>query len=46
MLLVPSEADAVGDLVRGALVDAFVVCSMDETDEAVQAVAASDGCPW
>jgi DNA-binding LacI/PurR family transcriptional regulator len=38
MLLVPSEAEAVGELVRGALVDAFVVCSMAETDEAVQAV--------
>jgi DNA-binding LacI/PurR family transcriptional regulator len=38
MLLVPSEAEDVGDLVRGALVDAFVVCSMAETDEAVQAV--------
>ncbi len=38
MLLVPSEADDVGDVVRNALVDAFVVCSMDETDEAVAAV--------
>ena len=38
MLLVPSEADDVGDLVRSALVDAFVVCSMDEKDEAVIAV--------
>ncbi|MFN8169211.1 MAG: LacI family DNA-binding transcriptional regulator [Candidatus Nanopelagicales bacterium] len=38
MLLVPSEAEAVGDLVRGSLVDAFVVCSMAESDEAVQAV--------
>ena len=38
MLLVPSEADDVGDVVRSALVDAFVVCSMDEKDEAVVAV--------
>jgi DNA-binding LacI/PurR family transcriptional regulator len=38
MLLVPSEADDVGELVRNALVDAFVVCSMDEADEAVAAV--------
>lgn len=38
MLLVPSEADDVGEVVRGSLVDAFIVCSMAETDEAVQAV--------
>jgi DNA-binding LacI/PurR family transcriptional regulator len=38
MLLVPSEADDVGDVVRSALVDAFIVCSMDEHDEAVTAV--------
>ncbi|MFN8159384.1 MAG: LacI family DNA-binding transcriptional regulator [Candidatus Nanopelagicales bacterium] len=38
LLLVPSEADDVGDVVRGALVDAFIVCSMLEDDEAVQAV--------
>lgn len=38
LLLVPSEAEDVGDVVRGALVDAFIVCSMAETDEAVQAV--------
>ncbi len=38
MLLVPSEAADVGALVRSALVDAFVICSMDETDEAVVAV--------
>lgn len=40
MLLVPSEADDVGELVRNALVDAFVVCSMVESDEAVVAVRA------
>lgn len=40
MLLVPSEADDVGELVRNALVDAFVICSMDESDEAVVAVRA------
>jgi DNA-binding LacI/PurR family transcriptional regulator len=38
MLLVPSEAEDVGDVVRGSLVDAFIVCSMAESDEAVQAV--------
>jgi DNA-binding LacI/PurR family transcriptional regulator len=38
MLLVPSEAEHVGDVVRSALVDAFIVCSMDEHDEAVAAV--------
>jgi DNA-binding LacI/PurR family transcriptional regulator len=38
MLLVPSEAQDVGDVVRSALVDAFVVCSMDIADEAVIAV--------
>ncbi len=38
MLLVPSEADDVGDVVRSALVDAFIVCSMDVHDEAVAAV--------
>lgn len=38
LLLVPSEAADVGDVVRGALVDGFIVCSMAETDEAVQAV--------
>ncbi len=38
LLLVPSEAQDAGRLVRDALVDAFVVCSMEETDDAVQAV--------
>jgi DNA-binding LacI/PurR family transcriptional regulator len=38
MLLVPSEAEHVGDVVRSALVDAFVICSMDVHDEAVAAV--------
>jgi DNA-binding LacI/PurR family transcriptional regulator len=38
MLLVPSEADDVGELVRSALVDAFIVCSMDQHDEAITAV--------
>ncbi len=38
MLLVPSEADDVGGVVRSALVDAFIVCSMDIHDEAVTAV--------
>jgi DNA-binding LacI/PurR family transcriptional regulator len=38
MLLVPSEADDVGDVVRSSLVDAFVICSMDEKDDAVVAV--------
>jgi DNA-binding LacI/PurR family transcriptional regulator len=38
LLLVPSEAQDVGQLVGDALVDAFVVCSMDETDAAVEAV--------
>jgi DNA-binding LacI/PurR family transcriptional regulator len=35
MLLVPAEADDVGEVVRNALVDGFVICSMDESDEAV-----------
>jgi DNA-binding LacI/PurR family transcriptional regulator len=38
MLLVPSEAQDAAASVRDALVDAFVVCSMEESDEAVQAV--------
>ncbi len=37
-LLVPAEADLDGSLVRNALVDAFVVCSMGPTDPAVAAV--------
>ncbi len=38
MLLVPSESDDVVSVVQGALVDAFIICSMDEDDEAVHAV--------
>ncbi len=38
MLLVPAEADRDGSLVRNAIVDAFVVCSMDARDPAVAAV--------
>ena len=44
MLLVPSEAEEVGDLVRGALVDAFVVCSIGEDDEAVAGRPLRRGC--
>ncbi len=39
-LLVPAEADLDGSLVRNALVDAFVVCSMGAADPAVTAVTA------
>jgi DNA-binding LacI/PurR family transcriptional regulator len=39
-LLVPAEADLDGSLVRNALVDAFVVCSMGAADPAVRAVTA------
>ena len=38
MLLVPSEAGNVASVVRGAVVDAFIVVSMDENDDAVIAV--------
>lgn len=38
LLLVPAEADDVAGVVRGALVDAFVIVSMDADDEAVRAV--------
>ena len=38
MLLVPSESDDVLEVVRGAVVDAFIICSMDEHDQAVEAV--------
>jgi len=38
VLLVPAEADLDGSLVRNALVDAFVVCSMGPTDPAVASV--------
>jgi DNA-binding LacI/PurR family transcriptional regulator len=37
-LLVPAEADLDGSLVRNALVDGFVVCSMGPTDPAVTSV--------
>ena len=37
-LLVPAEADLDGSLVRNALVDGFVVCSMGATDPAVTSV--------
>jgi len=40
LLLVPSEAQDAASSVRDALVDAFVVCSMEESDAAVQAVLA------
>ncbi|HYO18462.1 MAG TPA: LacI family DNA-binding transcriptional regulator [Dermatophilaceae bacterium] len=38
MLLVPSESDDVVSVVRGAVVDAFIICSMGEHDDAVGAV--------
>lgn len=38
MLLVPSESDDVAAVVRGAVVDAFIICSMDAHDVAVEAV--------
>ncbi len=38
MLLVPPEADREGTLVRSAIVDAFIICAVDETDPAVAAV--------
>ena len=38
MLLVPGEADLDGALVRSAIVDAFILCAMDESDRAVAAV--------
>ena len=38
MLLVPSESDDVVAVVRGAVVDAFIICSVDERDVAVEAV--------
>jgi DNA-binding LacI/PurR family transcriptional regulator len=40
MLLVPGEADLDGALVRSAIVDAFILCAMDEGDRAVSAVRA------
>jgi len=38
MLMVPGEADPDGALVRGAIVDAFILCAMAEDDPAVAAV--------
>jgi DNA-binding LacI/PurR family transcriptional regulator len=38
MLLLPADADADGSLVRGAIVDAFIVCSIRDDDPAVTAV--------
>ncbi len=38
MLMVPGEADLDGSLVRGAIVDAFILCAMDEDDPTVGAV--------
>jgi DNA-binding LacI/PurR family transcriptional regulator len=40
MLLLPADADRDGALVRSAIVDAFIVCSIWEDDPAVQAVRA------
>ena len=40
MLMVPGEADPDGALVRGAIVDAFILCAMAEEDPAVSAVLA------
>jgi DNA-binding LacI/PurR family transcriptional regulator len=40
MLMVPGEADLDGALVRGAIVDAFILCAMAEDDPAVAAVLA------
>jgi DNA-binding LacI/PurR family transcriptional regulator len=40
MLLVPTQADLEGDLVRDAIVDGFVVCSLRADDPAVSAVLA------
>jgi DNA-binding LacI/PurR family transcriptional regulator len=40
MLMVPAEADGDGSLVRSAIVDAFIMCAMDDRDPAVAAVLA------
>lgn len=40
MLLVPPEADHDGSLVRSAIVDAFIICAVDDRDPAVAAVLA------
>ena len=37
MLLVPAEADVDGSLVRNAIVDAFIVCSVEPTHPAAAA---------
>jgi DNA-binding LacI/PurR family transcriptional regulator len=38
MLLLPADADDDGDLVRSAIVDAFILCSIRDDDPAVTAV--------
>lgn len=40
MLLLPPDADRDGALVRSAIVDAFIMCAVDENDPAVAAVVA------
>ena len=40
MLMIPAEADTDGSLVRCAIVDAFIMCAMDDRDPAVDAVMA------
>lgn len=40
MLLVPPDADHDGALVRSAIVDAFIMCAVDDNDPAVAAVVA------
>jgi len=40
ILLVPPEADHDGSLVRNAIVDAFIMCAVDDHDSAVAAVLA------
>jgi len=45
MLMVPTHADAHAGLVRDAIVDAFIVCSLTESDPAVAAVRAR-GVPF
>jgi DNA-binding LacI/PurR family transcriptional regulator len=40
MLMVPAEADPDGSIVRSAIVDAFILCGIDENSAAVAAVVA------
>jgi len=40
MLLLPPDADRDGALVRSAIVDAFILCAVDDNDPAVAAVVA------